>query len=661
MVEKRIDELIEILNEANYNYYMKDAPTITDQEYDKYLHELLELEDKYPQFKRTNSPTGRIGGEVVEEFQKVVHSVPMMSLSNVFNEEEIISFDEKIQKEVGNHEYVCELKIDGLACSLLYQDGKFVRASTRGNGTVGEDITHNVKTIQSVPLTLTEKVDIEVRGEIYMRTDSFVALNEERARNGQDLFANPRNAAGSVRQLDSKIAASRKLDFFAYHLPDATQYGMNTQFEVLEYMKKLGFHVNPNIAKVSNLSDLLLYISEWTEKRYTLPYGIDGIVIKLNHIMDQKKMGFTVKYPKWATAYKFPAEEVLTRLLDIKFTVGRTGQVTPNAILEPVILMGSVVSKATLHNEEYIIMKDIRVGDIVSIIKAGDVIPRVERALPERRTGDEVPFVMIDECPICGSKLIASKTESAYYCPNEGCDARKIEAFTHFVSRDAMNIEGFGGTIIEDFYNMGYLKNIYDFYDLYKFKDELKSLEGFGEKSITNLLDGIAFSRENSLERLLFGLGIRHVGKKNAKILAKYYQSMDALMQATYDELLLIKDVGEVIAQSVVDYFSDSNNLFIIEKLKEKNVNMLYIDDSGEEKAEFLGKTFVLTGTLQSITREEAKARIESMGGNVTGTVSKKTSVVIVGDSPGSKYDKALELGISIWNEEEFIQMLESE
>ena len=420
MIETRMNELIEILNQANYNYYVLDHPTITDQEYDKYLRELIKLEEKHPELKREDSPTSRVGGTVIDTFNKIVHEVPMMSLSNVFNESEIVAFDERIRKEIKKPNYVTELKIDGLSVSLLYEKGKLVRGATRGDGVTGEDITHNVKTIKSIPLSLTRPLDIEVRGEIYMSKKSFEDLNEKRVQKGEEPFANPRNAAaGSVRQLDSSVAASRNLDAFLYHIPEPEKYDIHSQEQALNFMKELGFVVNPNIRVVHNLTELLDFTNYWTEHRNDLPYEIDGIVIKLNDLEGQKRLGYTAKYPKWATAYKFPATLALTKLKDIKFTVGRTGQVTPNAILEPVILMGSTISKTTLHNEDYVKERDIRIGDTVAIKKAGDVIPEVVKVIEERRTGDEIPFVMTTECPICHSKLVRKETEAAYYCVNK--------------------------------------------------------------------------------------------------------------------------------------------------------------------------------------------------------------------------------------------------
>ena len=650
----RMNEIIDIINKANYEYYALDNPTITDQEYDRYMQELIKIEKEHPDWVREDSPTKRVGGEVISQFKKIIHEKPMLSLSNVFNEDEIRQFDERIKKEV-NPNYVCELKIDGLSVSLLYKKGKLVRGATRGDGVAGEDITHNVKTIKSIPLVINKPIDVEVRGEIYMSKKSFNELNQKRAMNNEELLANPRNAAaGSVRQLDSKIAASRKLDCFIYHLPNPNDYGIKTHYEALQFMKDLGFVVNPNIELVKNIDEVLKYIDKWTINRDNLPYEIDGIVIKTNDFKQQELLGFTSKYPKWATAYKFPALEVLTKLKDIKFTVGRTGQVTPNAILEPVRLMGSTISRATLHNEDYVLTKHIKIGDIVSIRKAGDVIPEVVEVKKERRNGTEIDFKMIDNCPICNSKLI--KKDSAYYCVNDDCDKKKIENLIHFVSRDAMYIEGFGESIVEDFYNMGYLKSIVDFYELKQYKEKLMELEGFGSKSINNLLQSIEKSKQNSLERLLFGLGIRYVGSKTAKILAKKYLNIDNLMQASYDDLMNVKDVGEAIAKSVVEYFENNKQLII--NLKEHNINMSYLGKINVNE-NFMGKTFVLTGTLSTITRNDAKNKIEELGGNVSGSVSKKTDFVIVGENPGSKYDNAVKLGITIWNEQEFLEKIE--
>jgi DNA ligase (NAD+) len=648
-------ELIEIINKANYDYYTLDASTISDQEYDRYVQELLNLEEKHPELIMDDSPSVRVGGKILDGFEKVTHEIPMLSLSNVFNENDIVSFDERVRKVASRPIYVTELKIDGLSVSLLYKQGKLIRAATRGDGVTGEDITNNAKTIKTIPLTLTRPVDIEVRGEIYMSKKSFDTINDERRKRGEAEFANPRNAAaGSVRQLDSSVAASRNLDCIIYHLPNPLDYNINYHYDALTYMKELGFNVSPNNHRVNGISELLAYIDEWTMNRNNLPYEIDGIVIKLDSLDEQKKLGYTAKYPKWATAYKFPAMKVLTKLKQIKLTVGRTGKVTPNAILEPVRVMGSVISKATLHNEEYIKAKDIREGDIVSVIKAGDVIPRVEEVEIDRRNGTEKEFVMPNTCPICGSLL--KKTDSAYFCINDNCDKIKIEQLIHYASRDAMNIEGFGEAIVEDFYNMDYLKDIPDFYKLYKYKDELMELEGFGAKSINNLISEIEESKNKSLERLLYALGIRHVGLKTAKILAKNYKNLSNIMIASEEDLLKINDIGDIIAKSIFTYFKEEKNIAIINELIALEINQYYTKIESESNEEIYGKTFVLTGTLNSITRDEATEVIENLGGKTSSSVSKKTGVVIVGDSPGSKYDKAITLGIPIWTENEFLE-----
>ena len=659
-IKKRINELISIINKANREYYLEDNPTLTDQEYDRYMAELISLEERYPELKKEDSPTVRVGAKVQDKFNKVTHKISMLSLGNVFNEDELRLFDERIKKE-DNPKYVCELKIDGLAISLTYEKGVLVRGATRGDGVVGEDITENIRTIKSIPLVLDREIDIEVRGEVYLSKASFEQINKERAANGEPLFQNCRNAAaGSVRNLDSNITKKRNLDCFIYHLPNPLDYGIKTHFEALEFMRQLGFNTNYKANRlVNNIDEVIEYIKEWTEKRSSLSYDIDGIVIKVNDISMQGRLGYTAKVPKWATAYKFPAEEVITRLIDIIFTVGRTGKITPNAVLEPVRVAGSTIRRATLHNEDNVINKDIRPGDFVVIRKAGDVIPEVVRSLKERRTENVLSFNMIDKCPICGSRIIRKEEEADYYCPNDNCPARKIENIIHYVSRDAMNIDGMGESVVEELYNEGFIKDITDIYEIDKYKDELINLDGYGKKKIDNLREAIQNSKNNSLEKLLFGLGIRNVGSKTAKILARNYKSLDNLMNAPIEELTNIPDIGSIIAQSIIDYFSSEENIKIINKLRELGINMNYINNSNlEEKDEFKGKTFVLTGTLVSITRDRASEIIENLGGKVSSSVSSKTSVVIVGDNPGSKFDKARSLNIPIWQEEEFIDKI---
>lgn len=658
-MKQRIGELIKIINKASEEYYTNDNPTITDQEYDDYYHELEKLEQQYPELIREDSPTKRVGGKIIDEFKKVSHEIPMMSLGDIFSEDEIFEFDQRIKKTIPNPTYVCELKIDGLSVSLLYENGKLIRGATRGNGIIGEDITHNVETIKSIPLVINDKRKIEVRGEIYMPKKSFNKLNQERKEKGESLFANPRNAAaGSVRQLDSKIAAKRNLSTFIYHLPSSDDFNIKYHHESLSFMKELGFVVNPNIKIADNVNEVINYVKEWTEKRESLPYEIDGIVIKVDKIEDQKKLGYTSRTPKWAIAYKFPAVEVLTKIKNIEFCVGRTGKITPRADLDPVHLAGSIIKSVTLHNEDYIKEKEIMINDTIVLHKAGDVIPEVVKVLKERRTGIEIPFKMIKNCPICNSKLEKKETEANYFCPNPNCDARNIEGLIHFSSRETMNIEGFGESIVEDFYNEGYLKTICDYYTLYNHKEDLKELEGFGEKSVNNLLQNIEKSKKNSLEKLLFALGIRYIGKKTAKILAINYRNIDKLMSAEYEDLVKIQDIGEVIADSVYKFFKEEKNIKTINELKLLGVNMEYkgnesIDDN------FNNKTFVLTGTLSKLTRDEASIEIENRGGKVTSSVTKKTDYVIVGENPGSKYQKAKDLNINILNEEEFLNMLE--
>lgn len=659
-VKLRIEELTKILNDANYNYYILDNPTISDQEFDKYLRELTELEMEYPDLKSDNSPTSRVGGGVIEGFEKVEHLTPMLSISDVFNEDEIRGFVKRIKEEGFNPKYVCELKIDGLSVSLQYKEGKLVRAATRGNGTIGDDITNNVKTIKTIPLVLNENIDIEVRGEIYMSKNTLKSLNEEREKKGMPLLQNCRNAAsGSIKLLDSREVAKRHLECFIYHLPNPLDFNIKTHEEALKFMERLGFRTNSNNRLVDDIDGIMNFIEEKKEIRESLPYDIDGVVVKVNNIDEQIKLGFTSKYPKWCIAYKFPAEIVYTKLTDIIFTVGRTGQITPNAVLEPVIVAGSTIRRATLYNEDNIISKDIRIGDIVSIYKAGDVIPAVGTPLKERRIGEEEQFVMIDSCPICGSVIKRKDNEADYFCINDNCPARNVSSLIHFSSREAMNIDGLGDAIMEDLYNYGYIKDISDIYNLNNYKKELISLEGYGTKSIDNLFISIENSKNNSLERLLFGLGIKQVGLKTAKVLSQKYLKVDNLIKANYDELTNIPDIGPTIATNIINYFKDENNISILNKLKDYGVNMTYISNNNVTIDDnFNGKTFVLTGTLNSITRDNASLEIENRGGKVTSSVTKKTNVLVVGDNPGSKYDKALTLGIEIWNEDKFLELI---
>ena len=660
--QKRIEDLRSILNQANYDYYVLDNPKITDQEFDKYLRELETLESEFPEFDSPTSPTKKVGGEVIDRFKKVKHQIPMLSLPDVFDLIEIEDFNTRIEKEGVKPTYVCEYKIDGLSVSLHYEKGHLIFAATRGDGITGEDITHNVKTIKSVPLTLKEPFDIEVRGEIYMPKKVLEEINKKREQENLPLLQNVRNAAaGSIRQLDSKIAAERKLDTWIYHLPNPEDYGIKTHEDALKFMEDLGFKVNKNANRVvTGIQEIEDYINETTEKRSSLPYEIDGIVIKVNSLDSQKQLGFTSKYPKWAIAYKFPAEEVLTTLKDIVFTVGRTGRITPNAVLDPVIVMGSTVKRATLHNEDYVVMKDLKIGDTVSIRKAGDVIPEVVEAKKERRSGNEKTFQMITNCPICGSVLDKKKDQVDHYCMNPMCPARKSEALIHFCSRKAMNIDGLGDEIMEDLFNLGFVRKIPDIYRLYEHKKDLIELEGYGNKSVENLLNAIEDSKGNSLERLLFGLGISGIGDKTALLLVKIFKNIDGFLNASYEDFERIYDIGPILAQNLYDYFHDMDNIALIEELKSIGLNMNYLGENERHHDLISGKRFVLTGTLSFTDRDSLSNLLISYGGATSSSVSKKTDVVIVGENPGSKYDKARELNIEIWDEEKIKSIVDS-
>ena len=655
-IKERIQELVDVLNEANVKYFIEDSPILTDNEYDSLINELTRLEKANPQLILPNSPTQRVGIEIKSDLKKIKHRLPMFSLSNVFNEEELRAFDARINKEIDNYEYVCELKIDGLAVSLTYQNGNLVLGATRGDGTVGEDITANVKTIQILPQKLTEKVDLDVRGEIYMSKNSFEKINNQRIANDLDIFQNPRNAAaGSIRQLDSNVTKERELDIFLYHLPETN---LETHYETMQFLKRIGLPINPNTKLCQNIDQVLAYIEHWTKNRESLPYEIDGIVIKVNNISTQRKLGSTAKYPRWATAYKFPAHEVITRLNDIIFTVGRTGQITPNAVLEPVKVAGSTVRRATLHNEDFIKSKGLKIGDYVYIRKAGDVIPEVINPVIERRTGLEKAFKMINNCPICHTELIATPSAIEMRCPNNICPARKIEGLIHFVSRNAMNIDGLGEKIIEDLYNLKIITSVIDIYHLVDNKVELIELEGFGNRSVDNLLEAIENSKNSSLEKLLFGLGIQGIGTKNASILAKEYLSIDNLIKTNIEDLQNIPDIGPILAQNIVDYFQNSENINIINQLKIVGVNLNYLDEANKLNQFLANKKIVITGSISFITRDELKRYITNHGGNAVESVSENTDLVILGENPGSKYDKAKEYKIEIWNEDQLKEIM---
>ena len=646
----RIDELINIINQASYEYYVNDNPTLSDQEYDDYYLELRKLEEKYPELLRNDSPTHRVGGESLDKFEKVTHEKPMLSFDDIFNEDEIIEFDERIKKTISNPSYSLEPKMDGLSGSLIYKNGELIRAATRGDGITGEDITLNVKTIKSVPLRLKKDIDIEVRGEIYMSKSSFEKNNKERELNNQPLFANPRNAAaGSIRQLDSKITAGRGLDFLAYFIPNPENYNITTQSESIKFLNDLGFKTNLDLnGKAHNPKEIWNYIEDLRIKRPNLPFPIDGVVLKVDSLDDEKLLGTTSRVPRWGIAYKFPAEEVLTTLHEIKFTVGRTGK------------NGSLVSKATLHNEDYCLSKDIRINDIIVIHKAGDVIPEVVEVKLDRRGPNTIPFKMITKCPICNTELIKKSGQVDYYCPNINCPARGIESLIHFASRDAMNIDGLGDEIIEDFYNEGLLKNITDFYYIKDHEEEIITKEGFGHKSFNNMITAIENSKNNSLERLLNGLGINGIGAKTAKLLAKKFNDIDTLMNTSLDELINIKDIGDTLANNIHEFFNNEEKINIIRKLQDLGVNTTYKGEKTLNNNLISNRKFVITGTISFASRDEIKAIIEKYDGITSESVSSKTDVVIVGDSPGSKYDKALKLGLEIWNEEKLKEVIDS-
>ncbi|WML42191.1 NAD-dependent DNA ligase LigA [Neobacillus sp. OS1-2] len=659
LAEQKINEIRSLLHQYGYEYYVLDTPTVPDAEYDRLMQELLVLEEKFPELKTPDSPSIRVGGAVLDLFEKVEHRTPMLSLGNAFNEQDLRDFDRRVRQAAGDDVlYVCELKIDGLAVSLRYEDGLFVQGATRGDGTIGEDITANVKTIKSIPLRLRENVSLEVRGEAYMPKRSFETLNKAREERGEELFANPRNAAaGSLRQLDPKIAASRKLDVFLYGIGNTGASGVISHSEGLDYLDHLGFKTNKERKTCATIDDVISYVNGWVEKRPHLPYEIDGIVIKVDSLQQQAELGTTAKSPRWAIAYKFPAEEVITTLLDIELSVGRTGVITPTALLEPVKVAGTTVQRASLHNEDLIREKDIKIGDKVVVKKAGDIIPEVVNVLLDQRTGDEVDFYMPTHCPECESELVRLEGEVALRCINPKCPAQIREGLIHFVSRDAMNIDGLGEKVISQLFAE---KLIHDVADIYKLtREQLLALERMGEKSVTNLLNAIETSKGNSLEKLLFGLGIRHVGAKAAKTLAQAFLTMEKLAAATKEDLIAINEIGDKMADSIVAFFEQEEAMELLKELVTAGVNMEYKGAKPVSVAEsnsiFAGKTVVLTGKLEQLSRTEAKEKIEALGGNVAGSVSKKTHLVIAGEDAGSKLTKAQELGIEVWDEEKLL------
>lgn len=655
----RAKELTDLIEKYTYEYYVLDNPSVSDAEFDRLMQELMLLEKEHPELVNPLSPTQRVGGIVQDEFKKIPHKRMMLSLANAFNDDDLRNFDRRVKEITGLDEitYMAELKIDGLGMSLVYNKN-LQYAVTRGDGSVGEDVTSNVMTIKSIPSHIDLEGDFEIRGEVFMSKKTLQKLNEQRKKTGEPLFANARNAAaGSVRQLDSSIAASRNLDAFWYYFVNAKDFNIRYHSEALALADKLGFKTNKERRLCKGIDEVIKYIEEYGEKRPSLDYDIDGIVIKVDDMNLYDKLGYTAKTPRWAIAYKFPPEEVVTKLLDVIYTVGRTGKITPNAVLEPVRVAGSLVQRATLHNEDFMYEKGLMIGDYVVLRKAGDVIPEVVRPVKERRTGNERGIVMATSCPVCGMPLI--RKDAMHFCINPHCGARKVEGIIHYASKDAMDIEGLGDKVSEQLFNQGFIKDISDLYLLYEHRQEIIELDGWKDKSIDNLLNAIDKSKQNSLERLLFGLGIKEVGEKMAKTLAKKYYTLDALKGASLEQLMEIDDVGPIVAESIVKWFSNEDNLALIERLRYHNVNFEYRGSTVfAGNSYFSGKTVVLTGTLTSYGRKEATALLEDLGAKVTGSVSKATDVVIAGVEAGSKLDKANALGITVIDEATFLELI---
>jgi len=658
--KRKHEELVRIIEKYSYEYYVLDNPSVTDQEYDSKYEQLEELEKEFPSLITITSPTQRIGNTVLKGFKKVTHRIPMMSLADVFNEDELLEWNEKIEKELylKEVEYSAEMKIDGLSLSVVYEDGVLQYCATRGDGITGEDVTTNALTIPSIPTRIPLMGHVEVRGECYMPKASLEALNKERLVNGEPLLANARNAAaGSLRNLDSSVAKKRKLDAWFYYFEDAEKFGFKKHYDSIMYLKKLGFKVNPEMRVVKGKEEILNYIKEYTKKRNSLDYDIDGIVLKVNDFNYYNSLGYTAKTPKWAIAYKFPPEEVITKLEDIVYTVGRTGKITPNAVLDPVRVAGSIVKRATLHNEDFVKEKGLMIGDYITLRKAGDIIPEVVNAIKERRTGEEIPFKMITHCPDCGSELV--KVDAMHFCLNKNCPSRHIEGLIHYCSKDAMDIDGMGERVVEEFFALKFISDIPSIYSLKDHREEIINIDGWSNKSIDNILDAIEKSKENSLERLLFGLGIKEVGSKMAKTLARIFKNIDELASKTVDELKQINDVGEVCANSLYNYFHDENNIALIDKLKELGLNMKYLGKVDiSEQSIFFNKKVVLTGSLTHFSRSEATELLENFGAKVSGSVSKATDLVIAGEAAGSKLKKAQELNIKVISEEDFLNLI---
>ncbi|MBU3830043.1 MAG: NAD-dependent DNA ligase LigA [Candidatus Limosilactobacillus merdavium] len=663
--KKEIGPLRDQITQWGKEYYEQDNPTVEDYVYDRQYQRLVQLEQRFPELQSPDSPTQRVGGEAESQLKKVRHEIPMLSMGDVFSLDELMDFNQRQQENRDvdvEPEYNLELKIDGLSLSLVYENGKLVQGSTRGNGNIGEDVTENVKTIKSVPQELPEPLSVEFRGECYMPKESFAKLNAEREAEGQPVFANPRNAAaGSLRQLDPKVTAKRDLDTFMYYVPEYQKIGVTTQAEALDKMRELGFKVNPDNRVVHNRQEIEDYINEYTAKRDQLPYGIDGIVEKVNDLETEEALGNTVKVPRWEIAYKFPPEEQATVVHDIEWTVGRTGNVTPTAVMDPVQLAGTTVSRASLHNPDYLKEKDVRLGDTVFLHKAGDIIPEISKVDLSKRPADSEPYEIPTQCPACGSKLVHLDDEVALRCINPMCPAQIKEGLAHFASRNAMDIGGLGPKIIEQLWDKKLIRDVAGLYALTE--DQLLTLDKFGEKSATNLLTSINNSRNNSVERLLFGLGIRHVGAKAARLIMARFGNLDNLMNASADEVSAVDGIGPTIGESVETYFANDQVRSLIEELRQSGLNFEYLGSTTQvdESSEWNGKRVVLTGKLVEMTRGEAKDWLESHGAKVTGSVSKKTDIVIAGEKAGSKLTKAQDLGIDVWDEQRFSQAMKEE
>ncbi|SCI94086.1 NAD-dependent DNA ligase LigA [Intestinibacter bartlettii] len=657
--QKRIEELINLINYHNEKYYNQDSPEIEDFEYDNLMKELIKLEEENPELKRNDSPSNRVGGKPLDKFEQVVHKIPMLSLSNAYSWEDLKDFDSRVREAVGSDvEYVVEFKIDGLSVGLNYNNGIFESGATRGNGIVGENITKNLMTIKNIPLNIDEKGELTVRGEVYISKKDFEEINKIQEEQDQPLYANPRNlAAGSLRQLDSKLTAKRPLDIFIFNLEDINSKQFKTHSESLEYLKQLGFHVSPEFKVFKTMDEIIEYIKYWTEHREDLGFGIDGMVIKVNNLAQREQMGYTAKSPRWAIAYKFPAERKETKLLDIVVEVGRTGTITPTAVLEPIRLAGTTVSRATLHNEDYINEKDIKINDTVLVQKAGDIIPQVVEVIKEKRTGEEIEFKMPEECPVCGEPTVRLEGEAAVKCINISCPAQIRRGIIHFASREAMDIDGLGESIITLLLKQDLIKDISDLY--YLKKEQISVLERMGDKSATNLINAINKSKENDLWRFINGLGIKLIGTKAAKILASEFKDLDKLMNATEQELINLEEFGQTMADSVVEFFKEEKNISVIEKLKEAGVNTKLIESDDADIPKIFEKMkIVLTGTLPTLKRNDAKEMIEKRGGKATSSVSKSTSFVLAGEEAGSKLTKANDLGIKVIDEEKFLQLI---